>query len=91
MPKLLDRLVQQLKDNGLSEKKAWATAIKTLRKSGSLDKGENLTEKGKQRQAMGAAGRAKDRASKYSGGKHSPADYVYNASTNKATLPKKRS
>tara|TARA_R100000152_G_C6762659_1_gene186954 strand:- start:640 stop:915 length:276 start_codon:yes stop_codon:yes gene_type:complete len=91
MPKILDRLVQQLKDKGLSEDKAWATAVKTLRKGGSLRKDGKLTQKGKQRQVMGAAGRAKDRASKYSGGKHAPSDYVYNSVTNRATLAKKGS
>ena len=91
MPKIIDRLVQQLKAKGLPQGKAWATAIKTLRKGGSLDRKGELTKRGKERQAMGAAGRAKDRASKYSGGKHAPSDYTYNPITNRATLAKKQS
>jgi hypothetical protein len=43
-----------------------------------------LTSKGKARQALGAAGRAKDRAAKNSGRKTS--EFKYNAKTNRATL-----
>lgn len=46
--------------------------------------GGKLTAKGKARQALGAAGRAKDRAAKESGRKASA--YKYNAKTNRATL-----
>jgi hypothetical protein len=41
-----------------------------------------LTTEGKKRQAMGASGRAKDRAAKKQGGK--PSDYTYNPRTNVA-------
>jgi hypothetical protein len=51
-------------------------------KKGSLE----LTSKGEARQALGNAGRARDRAAQASGGKHKPADYKYDPKTNKATL-----
>jgi hypothetical protein len=89
MPQLKDRLVKQLMAKGMEESRAYATAHSVLRRTGSLTKKGKLTPKGKQRQAMGAAGRAKERAARYSGGRHSPSDYVYNASTNTATLTKK--
>ena len=78
---IIQRLTSQLKAKGMSEAEARAVAIKTLQRSGVLHKGTTiLTDKGIQRQAMGAAGRAKDRAAKASGGK--PEDYVYDAKTN---------
>lgn len=84
---ILDRLVMQLRRNGMSAAIANATARKRLQQAGILKKGsEELTEYGKKRQAMGAAGRAKDRAAKRSGRK--PSDYKYNAKTNRATLKK---
>jgi hypothetical protein len=58
-------------------------AAALLQKRGQLIGGK-LTSKGKARQALGAGGRAKDRASKKSGKKTS--DYKYNAKTNRATL-----
>ena len=45
-------------------------------------KGGELTPAGKKREAMGAEGRAKDRAAKRSGG--APSDYTYDAKTNVA-------
>lgn len=72
----------------MSEAAANAAARSRLQKAGILKKGsDELTEYGKKRQAMGAAGRAKDRAAKASGRK--PSEYKYNARTNKATLKKK--
>jgi hypothetical protein len=68
----------------MSKDKAYNTAIKVLTKSGNLDKDRNLTSKGKKRQAMGAHGRAKDRASKRAG--RSSSEYKYNPATNRATL-----
>lgn len=83
MPKILDRLVKQLKDNGMNEKQAYAVAIKKLQESGNLKKGSTeATEKGKKRGDMTPAERAKDRASKKSGGK--PSDYKYNKKNNSA-------
>ena len=86
---ILDRLVGQLRKQGMSTAMANATARKQLQKAGILKKGsEELTAYGKKRQAMGAAGRAKDRAAKRSGRKASV--YKYNAKTNRATLKKNR-
>ena len=85
MPGILDRLVSQLRAKGMSKAKAYATATKKLQQSGSLKKGsQKLTGKGKKRQSMGAAGRAKSRAAKAS--KNSPSKYKYSKKTNRATL-----
>lgn len=84
MPKILDRLVSQLQAKGMPKSNAFAVATSTLQKAGDLKAGtRTLTAKGEKRQAMGAAGRAKDRAAKASGGKVS--DYKYNPRTNRAT------
>jgi hypothetical protein len=85
---ILKRLVTQLRRNGMSEGAANATARRRLQEAGILKKGsEELTEYGKKRQRIGAAGRAKDRAAKATGRKAS--DYTYNARTNKARLKKR--
>lgn len=87
MPKILDRLVSQLKSNGYSEKSAHAIATSQLQKSGNLKKGTNkATAKGKKRGNMTPAARAKDRAAKRSGGK--PSDYKYNKKNNTAVKGK---
>jgi hypothetical protein len=89
MPAILERLVKQLRAKGHSEQSAYAIATSTLQKSGSLKKGsQDLTDKGKKRQAMGADGRAKDRAAKESDGKYKPSDYKYSKRTNRGTLKK---
>ena len=50
MPKIMDRLVSQLKKAGKSEKLAYAIATSSLQKSGAMKKGSNkLTRKGKKR------------------------------------------
>lgn len=86
-PKILTRLKSQLRAKGMSDDKAARVAISTLQKSGNLKKGSvDATAKGVRRGNMGAAGRAKDRASKYSGGKHKPSAYTYSKRTNRATL-----
>jgi len=72
--KLLERLTKQVGGN-----KKMAAAI--LNKRGDM-KGDKLTKHGEERQALGAAGRAKDRAAKTQGGK--PSDYTYNQMTNAA-------
>jgi hypothetical protein len=83
MPDIFDRLVSQLKADGMPERMAYAVATKRLQKFGSLKPGTHeLTEKGKLRSAMGAAGRAKDRAARREGG--SPSDYIYDSRTNTA-------
>ncbi len=69
--KLLERLAKQ------TGSKSMAAGI--LNKRGHM-KGNELTAEGQKRQAMGADGRAKDRAAKAGGGK--PSDYSYNAKTN---------
>ena len=85
MPQILDRLVNQLTSKGMPKQKAWATAIKVLTKSGNLDEDQDLTEKGKKRQAMGEHGRAQDRAAKRSKGHDAP-EFKYNSAINLATL-----
>lgn len=83
MPKILERLVSQLEAKGMGKSKAFAVATKKQQEAGNLKPGtQELTAKGAKRQAMGAAGRAKDRAAKESGGK--PSDYTYNQLTNRA-------
>lgn len=83
MPKILDRMVSQLRAKGYDKKSAYAIATSSLQKSGNLKKGSNkATAKGKKRGAMTPAARAKDRAAKKSGGK--PSDYKYKASNNTA-------
>jgi hypothetical protein len=64
---------------------AAAVAQKTLQKSGSLKAGSTTaTHKGERRSAMGASGRAKDRAAKASG--HKASAYSYSSKTNRARL-----
>ena len=82
-PQILHRLASQLTSRGVENPYAAATA--QLEKHGLMKDGQ-LTEKGKVRNAMSPAERAKDRAAKYSGGKHAPGDYDYNKKTNMATL-----
>lgn len=84
-PKILERLINQLKDKGFDVGAATAIATKQQQKAGNIKKGSHeLTKKGKKRQKMGAAGRAKDRAAKRSGRK--PSEYKYNPRNNQATL-----
>lgn len=84
MPKLLSRLTRQLAAKGVKGAKGMAAAL--LHKRGQLSGNGKLTAKGKQRQALGAAGRAKDRAAKASG--NSASSYKYNPKTNRATIKK---
>lgn len=85
MPPILERVVSQLMAKGMPKSKAFAIGTSGLQKAGDLQKGSTkLTAKGLQRQKMGAAGRAKDRAAKGSG--HKTSDYNYNPRTNRATL-----
>jgi hypothetical protein len=79
MPAIAERLKRQLQAKG--EKNAESKAYAFLNKAGVLH-GKELTAKGAKRQAMGAAGRAKDRAAKAAGGKAS--DYSYDKATNSA-------
>lgn len=84
MPALFERLKRQLASRGVKGAAGMAAAL--LRKRGQMDGKGNLTAKGKKRQALGNAGRAKDRAAKRSGGKAS--DYSYNPKTNRAKRKK---
>jgi hypothetical protein len=74
---LAKRLTRQLAAKGNKDAKSMAYGI--LNKRGDA-KGSMLTAKGKAREALGAGGRAKDRASKATG---KPASsFKYNAKTN---------
>lgn len=81
MGSILVRLTRQLASKGI--KGAHNMAVGLLKKQGNMNSKGKLTAKGKKRQALGAAGRAKSRAAKYSGNKSS--DYKYNSKTNRAT------
>lgn len=86
---LLNRLISQLIADGKSWAEARRLAIALLRERGHMEATTtNLTPKGLARQALGAAGRAKDRASVASG--HPVDDYTYSPKTNRATLRKGR-
>lgn len=86
-PPILTRLESQLRAKGMSPGMAAAVASKTLQKSGSLKQGtDKATSKGNRRSAMGAAGRAKDRAAKASHDKHEAHQFRYSKMTNRATL-----
>ena len=86
MTKIVDRLVFQLKQKGMSEAQARSVAIGHLQKSGVLKPGSTeLTPKGMVRNSMSAASRAKDRAAKASGA-HKPGEYLYNQMNNVAHL-----
>lgn len=88
-PAILKRLIAQPMKRGMSVAEANATARKRLQQAGVLRKSsEELTEYGKKRNAMGAAGRAKSRASKESG--RPVSSYKYNPRTNRATLKRKK-
>ena len=84
MPKIMDRLVSQLKNKGFNKNSAYAIATSKLQKSGNLKKGTTKpTSKGVARGKMTPGERAKDRASKASGNPKSV--YKYNSKTNRAT------
>lgn len=74
---LINRLASQVGSRSM--------AIGILIKRGDLKPdGKTFTAKGEKKNAMTAAERAIQRASKASG--HKPSEYKYNKSTNKATL-----
>jgi hypothetical protein len=82
---LIERLTEQLKDSGTLSHEARGMALSILRERGHVHPvWETLTEEGKRRDALGAAGRAIDRASKASGRPASA--YVYDPRTNRAVL-----
>src|SRR5678816_812798 len=87
MPAILERLVKQLRAKGYQKSSAFAIATSQLQKHGDLKKGTNKpTAKGLARGKMTPAQRAKDRASKYSKGKHKSSEYSYNPKTNRSKL-----
>jgi hypothetical protein len=88
MPNIFKRLQQQLvNDRGMTKKQARNVAKKTLQDSGSLYRGTTvLTPKGHARTAMGAKGRAIDRAAKRLNRPES--DFTYSKKTNRATVKK---
>ena len=91
MPKILERLVRQLKAKGKSTSSAFAIATKVLQRSGDLKEGtQEPTAKGTKRGNMTPSQRAKNRSSKYSKGRHSSSEYSYNKSSNRASLKGKR-
>jgi hypothetical protein len=79
MPAIVERLKGQLQKKGVKDAEGLAYALQN--KAGNVH-GNKLTAKGAKRQAMGAEGRAKDRAAKDYGGKAS--DYSYEKRTNQA-------
>lgn len=84
-PALLKRLEAQLEVKGMPESRAAQVALATLRATGSIAPDSyDLTRRGEERQEMGAAGRAIDRAASESGRPKS--EYVYSSKTNRATL-----
>lgn len=85
MPAIENRLARQLASRGV--KGARGMAIALLKKNGILNAKGGLTAKGRVRNAMSPAARAKDRAAKASG--KSPSAYNYSSKTNRATLKKK--
>jgi len=85
MPAIVERLTRQLRAKGVKNAKSAAYAF--LNKAGVL-RGTKLTAKGKKRNAMTPAARAKARAGKASG--RSASSYKYNKRTNRATLKRRR-
>ena len=88
LPPLHQRLIDQLKVKGYDDQAAHDIALAGLQKAGNLDGNGELTMRGLKRQAMGADGRAKDRAAQRSNGLHAPHEYYYSPRTNRATLLK---
>jgi len=87
--KIITRLENQLKAKGVDKKSAARIAVSQMQKAGNVKKGGvEATSKGKKRAAMGAGGRAKDRAIKRRG-KGKASDYKYSKKTNRATLRKR--
>ena len=83
-PKIMRRLIQQLRAKGKSLKDAVKIATSALRRSGNIDSSGKATKKGEKRGNMTAGERAIDRQSKYS--KRPKSDFKYNRKTNRATL-----
>lgn len=85
---LIERLTEQLMDSGTAPHVARDMALSILRDRGHVEKhSEALTAEGRRRDAMGAAGRAIDRAAKATG--RQAHEFTYDTSTNRATLKKR--
>lgn len=70
MPKILERLVNQLKSKGYDEQQAYAIGTNALQKSGNLKKNSTKpTKKGLKRGRMSPAQRKKSRKETYRKGK----------------------
>lgn len=84
---LIERLTEQLKDSGTPLDDARGLALSILRDRGHVEQySEALTAEGARRDAMGAEGRALDRAAKASG---RPANhFTYDRQTNRAVRKK---
>jgi len=84
-PGLLERLTDQLAHQGFEDPRT--AALDILQSRGQAKADGTLTAAGRARDALGAEGRALDRAAKRSG--HPVSDFKYNKTTNAATLKKK--
>jgi hypothetical protein len=83
-PAILKRLEQQLLDKGYDASTVEKQALQFLQNAGILDSDGNLTDKGKERDAMTPEQRAITRASKKSGRPYW--HYYYDYTMNKAKL-----
>lgn len=81
---LIASLENQLLAKGHKGAEAHALAIEILQKQGSLDKNGVITDHGMERQSMGKAGRAKDRAAKQLG--RDPSEIAYNPRTKRTEV-----
>ena len=84
---LVDRLAAQLKHSGMGGDTREA-ALAILKKRGHVDSKGKLTQAGQARDSMTAEERAIDRAKKRSPDNDKDRTFVYNPSTNRATLKK---
>ena len=84
-PPLLERLTNQLASQGFKDPRT--VALDILQSRGQAKADGTLTPAGAKRDALGAEGRALDRAAKRSG--RPASDFKYNKATNAATLKKK--
>jgi hypothetical protein len=79
---IVDSLERQLRTKGHAPVAAHQLAIEILTNQGTLDSAGNLTAKGRDRERMGRAERAKDRAARQLGRK--PTEMAYQKSSGKA-------
>jgi len=84
-PPLLERLTNQLAEQGFEDPRT--AALDILQSRGQAKADGTLTPAGAKRDALGAEGRALDRAATRTG--RPASDFKYNKATNAATLKKK--